>query len=485
MKPLSPSSPGDFESPQVSIDELIQTLREKGTTSPILSDVKCRDLEDLIPFDLPRRGVEDQKVLSELEEVLLKNCRRNAHPGFFGYVCSGGLPTDALAHALVAELNQNVTSFSSAPGATVIERRVVSWMTQLAGLPPGADGLFLSGGSLANFTALSCALHEKAGPSLRTKGLAHAMNEGPLTLHVSGATHFTASRAAVLLGIGTDLVREIPTDPEFRMIPEELDAALTRDRNNGQRPFCVVATAGSTTTGAIDPLPAISKICKKHQTWLHVDAAYGAGALLSPELRSRLQGIEEAQSITIDLHKWFSLAFDGSVLLLQDLETAKRVYFAQADYVRLPREGSPEEFAFFHHGPETSRRFRALPAYLALRRYGADQFGQKALQAVRCAEHLAMRVKNHPDLELISPPQLSICCFRYCPARLAKKPDLVDETNEEIRRQLVQAGDFYLSSTQILSRSVLRACILSPHTTFADIDALVDRIIQLGQSFQG
>jgi len=188
-----------------------------------------------------------------------------------------------------------------------------------------------------------------------------------------------------------------------------------------------------------------------------VDAAYGGGALLSGALKPRFAGIERADSVALDLHKWFYLAFDGSALLLRDLEDARRLFFAEADYVQIPRQPSPNEFAFFHLGPETSRRFRALPAYVALRHYGADLLGCLALQNVWCAEYLASAVRLHPDLELVSEPQLSICCFRYAPGSMAHEPERIDEVNRAITDRLVRDGDFSVSRDPCRASGLARA----------------------------
>lgn len=230
--------------------------------------------------------------------------------------------------------------------------------------------------------------------------------------------------------------------------------------------------------GVIDPLDEIADVCARHDVWLHVDGAYGAAAMFSPELRPLLRGLERANSVSFDLHKWMYVGFDASALLLRDPNAARDVFFTSADYVQIPRDPPPEQHAFFHLGPETSRRMRALPAALALMHYGADRIGRNVLHNVECARWLAAHVEDHPDLELVAPPSLSICCFRYAPAGSA--PEIVDRVNAGIRERLGAEGDFFLSSTLVDDRPVLRVCIISPATRAEHVENLVDAVIRIG-----
>ena len=458
---------------------LVAEVRRRMEEEPVLPAATYAELADALGSELPRSGAPFEAVLREVEEVAVAYARHNAAPGFFGYVCSPGLPTDPPAHALAAALNQNLTGFSSAPGATAIERAVLGWLAALAGLGEEADGLFVSGGSLANLTALGAALHRCAGPELRRTGLAGAAQR--FTLYVSEATHFSVERAAVLLGVGTQNVRKLPVDEQQRLVPGLLDEALEEDRKAGARPFCVVGSAGTTTTGAIDPLDELAAVCRRHGVWLHVDAAYGGAALMAPELAPRFAGIERADSLALDLHKWFYLAFDGSALLFRDPEPARRLFYARSDYVQIPEKPPAEQFAFFHYGVEVSRRFRALPAFIALRHYGADRLGRLVLHNVRCAEYLAGLVQRHDELELVAAPQLSICCFRFAPPALRAGERRIDELNRAIRDRLQKEGEFYLSATDLDGRPVLRVCILSHTTGARHVEALTQAVARIGR----
>jgi len=257
----------------VDIGAVVASVLQKRYVSPILPRTDG-SLADELPGEIPREGIPLESVLEEVDRIVSAHARRNAHPGFFGYVCSPGLPTDPLSHALVAALNQNVTGFSSAPGATVVERTLVRWLAGVAGMPDGTEGLLLPGGSLANLTAVATALHRTAGPDARRKGVAAA--GGPFLLYVSEATHFSVERAAVLLGIGTDQVRKIECDRSYRMRADRLASEIERDLRRGARPFCVVGTAGTTTTGAIGSSGSIARSVvrtKPGSTWMPRTAA--------------------------------------------------------------------------------------------------------------------------------------------------------------------------------------------------------------------
>jgi glutamate/tyrosine decarboxylase-like PLP-dependent enzyme len=479
--------PDDVLALRGTVDLAAELARVSAARSepPVLARSDPAELDALVPEDPPREGAPLGDVLDLVHRLASAHSRKNGHPGFFGYICAPGLPTDPIAHALGALMNQNVTGFPSAPGATAVEQRLLGWLARLLGLPRSAGGLLVSGGSLANLTAIATALHARAGAVLAESGIAAlTASRGAPALYCADTAHFSIERAVRLLGLGAGAIRRIPIDRARRMIPAELDAAIARDAEAGAFPFAVVASAGSTTTGAIDPLPQIAAIATRRGLWLHVDAAYGGAAALSPDLSPRLAGIERADSVCLDFHKWLYLALDASALLFRDPGAALAVHYARGDYASLPRDGGAAEFAFYHLGPETSRRFRALPAFLALSHFGVDRIGRNVLHNVRCAEHLALLVERHPDLELAAPVELSIACFRFAPQALAARGDgAVDRVNAAIRDALERQGDFYLSPTELGGRPVLRVCIVNDATRAAHVERLLAEVVRLGWEF--
>jgi glutamate/tyrosine decarboxylase-like PLP-dependent enzyme len=279
-----------------------------------------------------------------------------------------------------------------------------------------------------------------------------------------------------MLGIGTDNIIAIDTDPEFRMRVDKLEEALGQQQNI----ICVVASAGTTLTGAIDPLEQIADLCARHDVWLHVDAAYGGGGLMSAELQPRYRGIEKADSVVMDLHKWFFQSLDGSLLLYRDASWARQLFFESSDYLRANEDSSPEEYMFFHITPELSRRFRALPFYISMRCHGIERLGRNALHNVQCAEYLADLIRGENDLELIAAPQLSILCFRYVAEGF--DDDKIDQINSAIRDQVQLEGDYLMSPTQVRGRPALRVCIINHATRAEHIEGLLASVLRIGRS---
>ncbi|MDJ0958630.1 MAG: aminotransferase class V-fold PLP-dependent enzyme [Arenicellales bacterium] len=483
MSPTPPKLEAAFEITNpldCDIDAIIAPILAKSSESPIVNFVPANTLDGKLATDVPGKAVPLEDILQEMETVVVSHARRNAHPGFYGYIAGPGLPTDPMAHAFVGALNQNVIGYPGAPGATVVEQTVIGWFRQLAGLPDSSEGAIVSGGSVANLSALAVALYSAIGREYIQAGLASYTEAKPVIVGAR-TTHFCIQRAALMLGLGAGQVVVVEHDENFRMRPDSLEKTLLSCRDQGLKPVCVVASAGTTVTGSIDPLDALADICENNGIWFHVDAAYGGAGLWSPELRPRFTGIERADSVCMDLHKWFYLAFDGSVLLFRQPELARHVYYTRSDYVQFPKQGTPEEYMFFHFSPELSRRFRGLPAYIAFRYYGGEILGRNIYHNHECAAYLAELVEQDADLELICKPDLSICCFRYNPSHLRDQPGIVDRLNRKIRQRLQEGGDFLLSPTDVENRPVLRVCIVSYTTRAQHMERLVHRVKAIGE----
>ncbi len=477
MRPLLDPADRLWPGPAANIDAEVHRIAAQRTSDPVLASPDPAQIADRLPGALPQAGAPMETVLEEIRTVVYAHARRNTHPGMFGYVCGSGLPTDPMAHAMAAALGQNVTGFPSAPGATTVERQLIRWLFELTGLSEGsAGGTLLGGGSAANSSGLAVALHHQRPREAGLRG-------GPApVIYATGAAHFSIPRAVRLLGLGTDGLHLVDTDPAGRMDVDALRRAIVADRDAGKHPMAVSASAGATTTGVIDPLPDIADVCATEKVWLHADAAYGGGVLLHGGLRARLAGIERADSITLDLHKWLYTTFDCSAILYRDHRTAKRTFYETAEYVGIPEDARPDQFAFFHYGPETSRRFRALAPYLALRHYGIDRIGRNIAHNVACAEYLADRIADTAGVELAAPVGLSIACFRV--VRPGLDASAVDRLNAAIQRQLLAEGQFYLSPTTLHGRPVLRVCVLSYETTADTMDALLARVLELADELK-
>jgi L-2,4-diaminobutyrate decarboxylase len=285
----------------IDISAAIGPLLDQRYQSPIVRPSKAVDVAAQIDASFPYKGQPLDSLVEQITAAFDTYPRRNTHPGFFGWIAPSGLPSDPLAHAMVAALNENLGTYWASPVGTMVEKSVVRWLADLAGFPAGAEGVFTSGGSMSNLAGIASAIAKRYGRDYRERGLcALAGDEIPVVL-CSAAAHFSVRTAVALLGLGVDNLVAIDTDENFRMLPDSLDAAL----RNHSNVVCVVATAGTTNTGAIDPLEDIATLCHRHEVWLHVDAAYGGGGLMSSDLRSRYRGIEKADSVIMDMHKWF------------------------------------------------------------------------------------------------------------------------------------------------------------------------------------
>ena len=432
---------------------------------------------------LPEQGVGFASALHEFEHRLLPFTRHNGHPRMFGYVQSPGVAAANLADLLASTLNANCTAWRSAPGPVEIERLAIGWIRQMVGADPAADGLFVSGGSMANLSALAAARLLKAPIDLARLG-AQALPRA-MRLYVSPETHHSVAKAATLLGLGHDHVREVPVDRGLGMRSDALDAMIEEDRRAGHQPFCVVGTAGTVGTGAIDPLDAIADIAERHGLWFHVDASYGGFATLAPAVRPHLAALSRADSIALDPHKWLYLPLDCGCVLYRDPAAARAAFAHDAEYTRVMDSAPAESFVFWEYGPELSRRFRALKVWMLLRAVGLAPLRAAVEKDLACAAALAATVDASDDFERLAPVELSIVCFRHLPAAARRALDAaptteregverrLDAWNERLLVALQRDGSSYLSNAAVHGRFALRACIMNHRTTLADMDMLL------------
>jgi aromatic-L-amino-acid/L-tryptophan decarboxylase len=378
---------------------------------------------------------------------------------FFGYVLGSGEPVAALADLLASVLNQNVTAWRSAPAAVTIERQVIHWIAGALGCG-GMSGSLCGGGSSANLMALAMA-REAILPANE-----HGARAG--VVYTSSEGHMSIAKAVALLGLGRCNLRLIPVDKRFRMDVAVLESSIAEDRAAGRTPLAIVASAGTVSTGAIDPLEAIAAVCRSHEIWLHVDGAYGApAALVAAE---KFRGLSEADSLSLDLHKWLYQPVDCGMLLFKDSGRARAAFAHTGEYARvLETQPQPDEgFAFFEESTELSRRFRALKLWLSLRYHGLDAFRTAIRADLEHARQLAEAIGNTPALELLAPVELSAVCFRY---------RATDEINSKILRHVIENGRIYLSNASIHVRFALRACFVNHRTRAADVALIVPEVL--------
>ena len=392
--------------------------------------------------------------------------RDNGHPRMFGYVQSSGTFAGALADFLASALNQNVTSWRSAPSATTVERQVIGWLKEIVGFD--GDGLLVSGGSMANFVAIAAAM-TAAHPEVAGRGV-RALPGDPV-IYASALAHMSIPKAAAMAGLGRTAVRKIPVDADGRMEVDALDRAIAHDRSAGRVPVCVVANAGDVNIGAVDPLDAIAVVCQRHDVWLHADAAYGGFAMLAPSARAQFKGLEQVDSMSLDPHKWLFVPVDSGCVLVRDAAALRRAFSYAADYVDVVATPEMSEYAFWDYGPELTRRFRALKIWFALKAYGTRAIAAVVERNIQLAHRLAALIDESDDFERLAPVTLSIVCFRY-----VRGGGDLDVRNRELMLRVQRAGNAYLSNAMVGNAFALRACIVNHRTREEDLTALLDEI---------
>lgn len=413
--------------------------------------------------------------LAAVHEIFMKTVLPyavgNAHPGFMGWVHGGGSPVGMLAEMLAAGLNANTGGRDQAP--IELERQLTHWVKTLFSFPETANGLLVTGTSMANFCGVLIARAALLGKDVRQQGLAALKPR--LIAYASASAHVSIAQALDMAGIGSDALRIIPVNAHYQMDTAALAEAITADKKAGLTPFFIAGTAGSADVGAIDPLAAIAAIARREQLWFHVDGAYGALAMLAADIAPRLQGITQADSIAFDFHKWGQVPYDAGFILVKNGQHQLDTFASPAAY--LAREtrglaaGSPWPCDF---GPELSRGFRALKTWFTIKVYGTEKLGQVIANTCALAQHLKQRIEAEPRLELLAPVALNIVCFRYRDAD-------ANRVNREIVIALQESGIAAPSAITLQGRLAIRAAIVNHRTTVNDIDALIEATLAFGE----
>jgi aromatic-L-amino-acid decarboxylase len=390
-----------------------------------------------------------------------------------GYITGAGTVPGAAADLLASAVNQNVGGYCVSPGATEIEVALTRWLAARFGLGAGALGMFVTGGSIATFVALKVARDAACGWSTRARGV---RDLPPLAIYRSAEAHLAADRAWDMLGLGTDLVRHVPVGRDYAMDVAELARAIARDRAAGIRPAAVVATAGTSATGAIDPLREIAGLCEAEGIWLHVDAAYGGAVVLTDAHRHLLAGVERADSITFDPHKWLYTPQSGGCVIVRDHTQLERSFGATASFLEQDRELTGRGLDYGAHGPAVSRSFDALKVWVSLLAHGRRAYGDRISHDIELAEYLYRRAAEHPSFEALQ-RSLSIACLRFVPDDLVDGPghrEYLDRLNERLMHELQLDGRVYVSNAVLAEGYALRACIVNYRAEAGDCDRVLD-----------
>ncbi len=424
---------------------------------------------------LPRQGTDPALLLNRAADLLFEHSLFNSHPRFWGYITSSAAPIGALGELLAAAVNPNVGAWLLSPMASEIEAQTIRWIAELLDYPTDCAGLFVSGGNMANLVCFLAARQAKGGPDLRTRGIAEAR----LRVYCSKETHTWIQKAADISGIGTDAIRWIATDDEMRIDLDALRRQITSDLDAGDKPFLIVGTAGSVSTGAIDPLTDLAAICREFNLWFHVDGAYGGVAAVLPDAPAEFTGIKQADSVAIDPHKWLYAPLEAGCALVRDATKLRDAFAYHPPYYHF----GVEAINYFDLGPQNSRGFRALKVWLALQQVGRDGYVQMITDDIRLAQELFVRIPRYPQLEALS-QSLSITTFRYVPTDLDSGGEdagrYLDDLNRELLTRLQNSGEAYLSNAVINDKFALRVCIVNFRTSLADIEALPPLVVRIG-----
>jgi aromatic-L-amino-acid decarboxylase len=453
----------------------IEGVRSNPVWQPVSAEVAAGFHEPL-----PRTGIGEQRAYEEFLRRVAPYPLGNTHPRFWGWVIGSGTPFGALAEMVAAQMNSPVSGLRTA--AVNVEEQVLDWMKELLGFPLSSSGLLASGGSMANILGLAVGLDAKAGFDLAEEGLGAAPER--LVLYGSNQTHYSIDKGVRLLGLGRSAYRKIAVDDRYRLDLEALERAIADDRAAGRRPFLVVGNAGTVNTGACDDLDQLADLAEREGLWLHVDGAFGALAATVAELAHLVRGVERADSLAFDLHKWLHVPIEAACLLVRDAEAHKKAFQVKASYVADFERGIARDLMRFADlGPQLTRSFRALKIWMTLNAYGADRHAAVVAQNVSQAKRLERLVAIEPELELVAPVDLNIVCFRYRGPQ-SGHGDL-DALNRELLMRLQERGIAAPSSTSLGGRFALRVCIANHRTREEDLELLVAKVLELGRELVG
>lgn len=477
-------SPEEFRRAGHRLVDTIAGFLSRLPEGPVTRDESPEALRALLGEEggLPQAGADASALLESAAELLFAHSLFNGHPRFFGYVTASPAPIGILGDFLAAAVNANVGAWRLSPMASEIESQTLRWLAELVGFPADGGGLLVSGGNMANIVALIAARRAAAAWDVRQAGVRPA-NQPRLRVYATPETHTWLQKAVDMAGLGTDSIHWVPTDPEQRMVTAELERALHEDRARGEVPMIVVATAGTVSTGAVDPLLEISDICHRERVWMHVDGCYGGVAACVPDTPEDLRALGRADSLALDPHKWLYAPLEAGALLVRSRQSLRDAFAYHPPYYHFGQEA----LNYIDLGPQNSRGFRALKVWLALRHVGREGYVKMIGDDIRLSRWLATRVEEHDELELFT-QNLSITTFRYVPKSLSAQPGrsealetYLDQLNQDILDQIQRSGESFVSHALVRERYVLRPCIVNFHTDQSDLAALIDGVVRLGR----
>lgn len=458
--PLGDMSPEDFRRYGHQVVDWIADYLAHPERYPVLSQNQPGEVKNALPSKAPERGETMEAMLADFDRIIVPGVTHWNHPGFFAYFATSGSAPGILGEMLAAAFNVNAMLWRTSPSATELEEVTISWLRQMLGVSEEFSGVIYDTASISSLCAIAAAREAVTELRVREEGLGTSNTR--LRLYCSEQAHSSIDKAVITLGIGQEGVRKIGTDSEFRMDASSLARAIEEDRANGWRPFCVVATVGTTSTTSIDPVPKIAEICQREGLWLHVDAAYGGSAAVVPEMKWIFDGCAHADSIVMNPHKWMFVPVDLSVLFCKRMDLLRQAFSLVPEYLRT---GDADEVQnFMDYGPQLGRRFRAIKLWFVMRYFGVEGLAARIREHIAMARDFAEWVDLSADFERLAPAPFSVVCFRAHPQSVSNEAEL-DTLNERLMEEVNRRGKVYLSHTKLKGIFTLRLAIGNIRTT--------------------
>ena len=452
------------------VDQIVEHF-ETLASKPVMRVSPRVELDAELREPLPEEPTPVDALLDRLRRVVWPNIGNVQHQRFFAFIPSPSNFVSVMADALAAGFNPFAGNWLEGSGPAQIELVVIDWLREMCGLPETAGGLFVSGGSMANLTALAAARRARLGN-----------RSDDAVIYFSDQTHNSIEKALRVLGFAREQIRLLPSDEDFRLPVESLRRAVAGDRADGKNPFCVIANAGTTNTGAVDPLDQLADLCEREKLWLHVDGAYGAAACLSERGRKLLAGIERADSLSLDPHKWLFQPFEIGCVLARDARLLKKTFHTMAGYLEDTKRAEEEEINYYDYGVQLTRGFRALKLWLSIKTFGAAAFREAINRGFEMAEFAEELLSQSDCWRIISPATFGIVTFRYVAE--GRPENEINEIHRRMVEMMTEDGFAFANSTVLRGQTVMRLCTINPRTTEDDVRATIKQLEQFGRELQ-